>query len=131
MRGLAIYNELISRDEGLHYRCGLYIYHKLGGMDTEKAIEILKSAVEIERKFVHTITPETVGMNPVLMSKYVEYIADNIAIDIGAKKIYGSECPFGFMSQFGVRKRVDFFHRKSTAYNTYVVEPYDSFRFIV
>ncbi len=125
LRGLAISNELISRDEGMHYAAGLYVYKKLGGLPAEMVKNIIMEAVKIEHNFCMRITPEAAGMNPKLMMTYVETIADGILEDVGCEKIYGATNPFSFMSQFGTKKKVDFFHRKSTAYNTFINEPYD------
>lgn len=125
LMGLSLTNELISRDEGVHYQCGKYLFNKLrNNMKSEEIIEIISEAVIIEQEFVKKITPETIGMNSILLSQYVEFIADNILEDIGESKIYGVTNPFGFMGQFGLERKVDNFQRKTTGYSAYVVEEF-------
>ena len=127
-RGIGMSNELISRDEGEHYRNGLYIYKvlKLEGFTIapDRIINIICQATDIEKKIASKITPTVEGMNKNLMCQYIEYMADKIMSDIGEKKIYNSTNPFPFMDQFGIEKKIDGFHRKSTSYTNYVEEEF-------
>jgi ribonucleoside-diphosphate reductase subunit M2 len=75
MPGLTFSNELISRDEGLHcdFACLLYDLLRVK-LDEPYVREI--DAIDIEREFVCDALPcVLVGMNGVLMSQYIEFIA--------------------------------------------------------
>lgn len=131
LKGVSLANEMISRDEGLHYRAGLHVYKSLPKSMTEReVVAFVREAVEIEQEFVNIITPDTVGMSKKLMCQYVEFMADNIIADIGFPRIYNSANPFGFMAQFGIEKKVDNFHRKNTGYTAFVMEPYNPIKMI-
>jgi len=69
MPGLTFSNELISRDEGLHtkFACLLFSYLQ-NQIPKEKVYEIMREAVEIEKRFVSDALPvELIGMNSKMM----------------------------------------------------------------
>ncbi|KAJ1376510.1 Ribonucleotide reductase small subunit family [Sesbania bispinosa] len=70
MPGLTFSNELISRDEGLHYR-------------EEFVCDALPCAL--------------VGMNGDLMSQYIEFVADRLLLELGCGKVYNAQNPFDWM----------------------------------
>ena len=63
--GLTFSNELISRDEGLHYDFACLLYDILfSKLDKSRVFEIVSEAVDIEREFVCDALPcALVGMN--------------------------------------------------------------------
>jgi ribonucleoside-diphosphate reductase beta chain len=63
--GLSFSNELISRDEGLHtdFACLLYRNHIDNKLSRERILEILGSALEIEKEFISDALPvRLIGM---------------------------------------------------------------------
>ena len=73
MPGLSFSNQLISRDEGLHtdFACLLYkkLKHKLS---TEKVLNIITQAVDIEKEFIRDSLPvELIGINSTQMCQYI------------------------------------------------------------
>ena len=96
MPGLTFSNELISRDEALHTEFAILLYNKLEKKLVKKKIEdILKEAVEIEKEFICEALPcKLIGMNAGLMGKYIEYVGDRLAMQLGIEKIYNSPNPF-------------------------------------
>jgi ribonucleoside-diphosphate reductase subunit M2 len=118
MPGLTFSNELISRDEGLHtdFACLLYskIKHKLS---YEKVKQIIKDAVAIEKEFILEALPcDLIGMNSVLMSQYIEFVADRIAMQLGYDPIYNSANPFDFMERISLQSKDNFFEKVVTTY---------------
>ena len=118
MPGLTVSNELISRDEGLHtdFACLLYskIKHKLS---YEKVKQIIKDAVAIEKVFILEALPcDLIGMNSVLMSQYIEFVADRIAMQLGYDPIYNSANPFDFMERISLQSKDNFFEKVVTTY---------------
>merc|ERR1711915_146795 len=78
MPGLALSNELISRDEGLHCDFACLLYRQLKAqLDDEEIHEIIRDAVKIEQMFICEALPcSLIGMNKTLMSQYIEFVAD-------------------------------------------------------
>ena len=58
MPGLCFSNELISRNEGLHYNFACLLYSKLiNKLPESRIVKIVSSAVEIEMEFVVDALP--------------------------------------------------------------------------
>jgi ribonucleotide reductase beta subunit family protein with ferritin-like domain len=118
MPGLTFSNELISRDEALHTEFAILLYSKLERKLTKKRInEIIKEAVEIEKEFITESIPcRMIGMNAKLMTQYIEFVADRLALQLGYDKIYNSLNPFDFMELISIESKVNFFERTNSEY---------------
>lgn len=130
MPGLCQSNELISRDEGLHYDFGVYLYITrllLSERLSEKTVhEIMESAMECEREFIKESLPKPLnGMNSTLMIQYVEYVADRTLTSLGYSKLYNSENPFDWMNLISVDSRTNFFERPASEYQKYSREDFE------
>lgn len=118
MPGLTTSNELISRDEGLHceFACELYkeIVDKL---PADKVHTIIKDAVVVEKEFIINSLPcNLIGMNSVLMSQYIEFVADRLSSQLGYGKIYNTTNPFDFMERISLEGKDNFFEKRVTSY---------------
>ena len=118
MPGLTFSNELISRDEALHTEFAILLFKKLLHKPSKEIIvEIIKSAVVIEREFICESLPcKLISMNSILMSQYIEFVADRLAIQLGCDKIYGSTNPFDFMEMISVEGKTNFFEKRVGEY---------------
>jgi len=118
MPGLTFSNELISRDEGLHTLFAIEMY-KLGESLPVSVIHaIVKDAVVIEKDFICNSLPcSLMGMNATLMSQYIEFVSDRIAVQLGAPKIYGAHNPFDFMEMISMEGKGNFFERRISDYS--------------
>jgi ribonucleotide reductase beta subunit family protein with ferritin-like domain len=118
MQGLTLSNEFISRDEALHTEFAVLLYTKLEKKLTKKRVhEIIRDATEIEKEFVTESLPvRLIGMNATLMTQYIEFVADRLALQLGYDKIYGSTNPFEFMELISVESKVNFFERTNSEY---------------
>ncbi len=118
MPGLTFSNELISRDEALHTEFAILLYSKLTKkVAKKKVMEIIKEAVEIEKEFILEALPcRLIGMNSKLMSQYIEFVADRLAVQLGYDKIYESSNPFEFMELISIETKVNFFERTNSEY---------------
>ena len=118
MPGLTLSNEFISRDEALHTEFAVLLYTKLEKKLPKKRIhEIILDATEIEKEFITESLPvRLIGMNAILMSQYIEFVADRLALQLGYDKIYGSVNPFEFMELSSVESKVNFFERTNSEY---------------
>jgi len=120
MPGLSFSNELISRDEGLHTDFAVHLYnnHIENKISKEKIIEIIGSALEIEKEFITESLPvDLIGMNSKLMSQYLEYVTDRLLSDLGCGKIYNSENPFDFMQNIAMENKTNFFEKRVADYS--------------
>ena len=111
-------NEFIARDEGMHtdFACLLYskIKHKL---TKTKVTKIIKDAVKIEKNFITKALPcELIGMNAVLMSQYIEFVADRLVVQLGYPKIFNAANPFDFMERISLEGKDNFFEKRNANY---------------
>ena len=118
--GLYQTNEYISRDEGLHCKFAVLIHSQLkkhNKISNNKILEIIKSAVEVERVFVaDALKHPIIGMNKEEMMTYVEYVADGLLYMLGLEKHFGSQNPFQFMNTISMENKSNFFERRVTEY---------------
>jgi ribonucleotide reductase beta subunit family protein with ferritin-like domain len=119
MPGLTFSNELISRDEGLHTLFAIALYHTLQEkLDTETIVSILKEAVAIEKEFIVDALPcSLIGMNSRMMTEYIEFVADRLAVQLGCPKIYNTANPFDFMDLISLEGKTNFFEKKVSEYS--------------
>ena len=119
MPGLTFSNELISRDEALHTEFAIYLYSRLEKKLYKKKIqEIIEDAVAIEKEFINEALPcRLIGMNSALMSQYIEFVADRLAIQLGIDAIYKSVNPFDFMEMISLEQKTNFFESRVSEYS--------------
>jgi ribonucleoside-diphosphate reductase subunit M2 len=119
MPGLTYSNELISRDESLHTLFAIALYHTLPNKLTEETIrDILMDAVTIEKEFIcDALACSLIGMNSKLMSQYIEFVADRLAVQLGIQKIYKTQNPFDFMELISLEGKTNFFEKKVSDYS--------------
>ena len=118
MPGLTFSNELISRDEALHCEFAVLLYSKLiRKLDKSRIHEIIKEAVDIETEFICDALPcRLIGMNSEMMTQYIQFVADRLAVQLGYKKIYNVANPFDFMELISLESKTNFFERKVGEY---------------
>ena len=119
MPGLAFSNELISRDEGLHtdFACLLYRNHIENKLSRKRVLEILGSALEIEKEFISSALPvRLIGMNSDLMKQYLEFVTDRLLVSLGYEKEYFSKNPFDFMENIALEGKTNFFEKRVGEY---------------
>lgn len=118
MTGLCKANEFISRDEGLHTEFACLLFSKLNNKPSEEVVhDIIKSAVDIEKKFITEALPvEMIGMNSGLMSDYIEYVADCLIEQLGCEKMYETPNPFPWMENISLQRVTNFFEEAVSEY---------------
>ena len=118
MPGLTFSNELISRDEALHTEFAVLLYKKLQKKMTKSRIhEIIKEAVLIETEFICEALPcRLIGMNSVLMTQYIQFVADRLCLQLGYDKIYNVTNPFDFMELISLESKTNFFEKRVDSY---------------
>ena len=118
MPGLTFSNELISRDEALHTEFAILLYKKLlKKVNKTKVYEIIKEAVEIETEFICEALPcRLIGMNSQMMTQYIQFVADRLAVQLGYSKIYGVTNSFDFMEAISLSSKTNFFEKNVSDY---------------
>jgi len=118
MQTLTASNEFISRDEALHTEFACYLYSQVKHkVPTIKVIEMVREAVKIEKEFIIEALPcRIIGMNSINMSKYIEFIADRLMVQLGYEKIFNERNPFDFMEMISLEGKTNFFERLTTEY---------------
>jgi ribonucleoside-diphosphate reductase subunit M2 len=117
--GLTFSNELISRDEGLHTQFAIALFHTLANKpDPEEIQAIIMGAVILEKQFICESLPcALIGMNAKMMSQYIEFVADRLAVQLGLDKIYKTANPFDFMELISLEGKANFFEKKVSEYS--------------
>jgi len=118
MPGLTFSNELISRDEALHTLFAVALYHRQAEKpDAETLRSLLRDAVTLEKEFICDALPCTlIGMNATLMSQYIEFVADRLAVQLGVGKLYNASNPFDFMDLISLEGKTNFFEKRVAEY---------------
>lgn len=118
MPGLCKSNEFISRDESLHTEFAVLLYSKIiNRVSQEDVHAMVKEAVDIEVEFITESIPcNMLGMNSILMSEYIRYVADRLLVQLNYERLYDSKNPFDFMARIGMSNKGNFFETTSTDY---------------
>ena len=120
MPGLTSANEFIARDEGMHTETACIIYKLINEpISQTKIYEMLDDAIKIEKEFITESIPcDLIGMNSVTMCQYIEFVADNLLVNLGYEKMYNVEFPelFRFMDAISIQGKTNFFEKRPTEY---------------
>jgi ribonucleoside-diphosphate reductase beta chain len=119
MPGLTFSNELISRDEGVHcdFAVHLHNHHLVNKVPKVRIREIIVDALNIEREFITESLPVSlIGMNAVLMTQYLEFVADRLLVELGCDREYNTSNPFDFMDMISLQGKTNFFEKKVAEY---------------
>jgi ribonucleoside-diphosphate reductase beta chain len=119
MPGLTFSNELISRDEGVHcdFAVHLHNHHLVNKVPKDRIRSIIVDALNIEREFITESLPVSlIGMNAVLMTQYLEFVADRLLVELGCEREYNTANPFDFMDMISLQGKTNFFEKKVAEY---------------
>jgi ribonucleoside-diphosphate reductase beta chain len=119
MAGLTFSNELISRDEGVHcdFAVHLHNHHLIHKVPKDRIRSIIVDALNIEREFITESLPVSlIGMNAVLMTQYLEFVADRLLVELGCEREYNATNPFDFMDMISLQGKTNFFEKKVAEY---------------
>ncbi len=136
--GLALSNDWIARDEGMHFSFSALMFKILrdkfnnnsltdtdlldvdlitGNVAQSEFEEIVREAVSFEKEFVQEALPvDLIGMNTNLMCQYIEAVADRIADLFEFERVYNTENPFDFMRALDVQNVTNFFEKRVSEY---------------
>lgn len=95
--------ELVMRDESLQVSFGSDVIKEIGienkkvwtGAFKDTVTEMIEDAVEIEKEYLKKVCPHgTLGIDAIVLDRFVEYVADKRLEQIGLSKIYQQVNPF-------------------------------------
>jgi ribonucleoside-diphosphate reductase subunit M2 len=111
-------NEFIARDEGLHVKFAVTLFHHLiHKPDSDIIHEMFKDAVVLEKRFICEAIPcKMIGMNSELMSQYIEFVSDRLLTQLGYSKLWNSPNPFPFMEKLSMDGKTNFFEKRVSEY---------------
>jgi ribonucleoside-diphosphate reductase subunit M2 len=120
MPGLTAANEFIARDEGMHTETACIIYKLIDEpIGKSNMYAMLDEAIKIEKQFITESIPcDLIGMNSSTMCQYIEFVADNLLVNLGYDKLYNVEFPsmFSFMDAISIQGKTNFFEKRPTEY---------------
>jgi len=118
MPGLSTSNEFISRDEGLHCDFACLLFNMLQEKPSQETVKkIILDAVDCEKEFVTEALPVgLIGMNAVLMTQYIEFVADRLLVALKCPKHFHAENPFDWMVLISLQGKTNFFERRVSEY---------------
>jgi ribonucleotide reductase beta subunit family protein with ferritin-like domain len=136
--GLALSNDWIARDEGMHFSFSALMFKTLRDKFNNNTLtnsdisdlslipndvpqsqfeEIVREAVSFEKEFVKDALPvDLIGMNEDLMCQYIEAVADRIADLFEFDRVFNTENPFDFMRALDVQNVTNFFEKRVSEY---------------
>lgn len=117
--GLAMANELISRDEALHADFACHLHRMLERPASQEVIHmIMKEIVELSVDFINEAVPcRLIGMNAQMMEQYVKFIADRMLMKLKCESLYKVKNPFDWMDLISMENKTNFFERRVSEYS--------------
>ena len=67
---------------------------------------------------IEALPCELIGMNAVLMCRYIEFVADHLSTSLNNGKIYHSKNPFDFMENISLQGKTNFFEKRVAEYSS-------------
>ena len=120
MPGLAMANELIARDEGLHAEMATELYKRgyVNKLTDEEIKEIVHKCVELTCEFACEALPVAlIGMSNESMIEYIKSVADYWVNKLGHAPFYNSRNPFNWMVMISLENKSNFFERRVSEYS--------------
>ena len=128
LTGSAEQIEYIMRDESLHLNFGIEMMNTIKEENPDlwtqdfqdRITNQVREAAKLEYTFAQEVFPKGIfGLNADGFKQYIEYIADRRLERVGLKAQFGSQNPFGWMSEVAdLSKKKNFFETRVTEYKT-------------
>jgi ribonucleotide reductase beta subunit family protein with ferritin-like domain/intein/homing endonuclease len=121
MKGLGAMNELILKDESLHYDFAVYLYNNYlkpeYKLDSAELRSIILSCYEAEKTFVENSLPKGLkGLSVENMVEYVQFVVDTVLNDFGLEKEFKINNPLDYMKRIGITAKNNFFEERVGQY---------------
>jgi len=119
MPGLTFANELVSRDKAMHRDFAVHLYnnHIINKLPKEKIRKIIIETLNIEREFVtETLPVSLIGMNAKLMTQYLEFVTDQLLVQLKCEKEFNATNPFDFIDTNNLQSKTKFFEKRASKF---------------
>lgn len=121
MSGLGSMNELILRDETLHYEFALNLYKNYlkdeYKLSKDELRNIILGCFDVEKTFVEESMPDGLqGLTKNDMVKYVQYVTDIVLNDFGCETEFKVNNPLDYMARIGLSAKNNFFEKRDGEY---------------
>lgn len=121
MEGLSAMNELILRDETLHYDFAVHMYNNylkdIYKLNSDEIREIILSCYEVEKVFVENSMPVGLqGLTKEMMIDYVKFVVDVVLKDFGCEPEFNIRNPLDYMTRIGLSSKNNFFEQRVGQY---------------
>lgn len=105
-------------NKGLHCDFACLLFSKLENKPSQETVyEIITDAVECEQEFIIESLPvRLIGMNSILMTDYIKFVADRLLVALGFSKYYGVQNPFEWMELISLQGSANIFEKRSGEY---------------
>jgi ribonucleoside-diphosphate reductase subunit M2 len=122
--GLTFANELIARDEALHTRFAVTLYHVRTTVRRDSVAltdndihEVIISAVQTISSFIQSsLRVDLIGMSSKEMIEYVKCTANSLAESFGSRKMYDVTNPYRWMAVISLPNKSNFFEKRVSEY---------------
>ena len=71
----------------------------------------------LKQNLLHNRYHNLIGMNSILMTEYIQFVADRLLVQFGYNKLYNNENPFDFMELISMRTKTNFFEKRVGEYS--------------
>lgn len=122
--GFAHSNELINRDEALHFQFACYLFNMIVNKPSEDLVRhVISEAVECSVELAKESMSEAHnrglrGLSAKQMIDYVYFMQDVMLTLLGLSKVSNfSSCPIPFMERISMSGKSNFFERNVSEYN--------------
>jgi ribonucleotide reductase beta subunit family protein with ferritin-like domain len=124
LHGLTKANEWIARDEALHTKFAVMLYHHITSiwkkaplLTAERVHAIVESAVGVTEMFTKTaMNVHLVGINADDMVSYVKCTSDVLCESLGYPPLYNVANPFDWMAIISLPNKTNFFESRVSEY---------------
>jgi ribonucleoside-diphosphate reductase beta chain len=125
LHGLATGTNWVFRDESAHIAFAFNVIATARREEPElfdaaleaEVVAMIREAVDCEAAFAQDVLSlGVVGLSPVELREYLEYVADRRLESLGITAVFGSRNPFAFMELQDVQELANFFERRVSAY---------------
>ncbi len=119
MPGLCYYNELISRDEGMHMRVGAKLYSMTDEkLPEERVHAIISEAVQCEVEFItKAFSSALIGLNAQTMTQFIQATANVVCQYLNVSPLFPHVSnPYEWMALMDIDGKTNYFERRVSEY---------------
>jgi ribonucleoside-diphosphate reductase beta chain len=123
LNNIVFSNEQISKDENLHCSFAISLLNRLDKLPIEDAHAIVSQAVDIEDKFIETVTPEKIDdLEPQHAKDYVRTLANIILERCGYPQLYKVDALPNWIYEIASQQKNNFYEVRVGSYKQFSLQ---------